>query len=119
MSCRLCEVTLFKVETTDQVVVGRQMAHAARNPKGARGLRVYAASVVVDDATASTSSSFLASTSQDPGSRPFPFCRADSLQLFSTSLNQPILLSLMRLTNQGETKCRFDPDPAEELFWQA
>jgi len=50
-----------------------QMTHAARNSKGVRGLRVYASSVLVDDATASTSSSFLASTSQDPDSRPFPF----------------------------------------------
>jgi len=51
---------------------------ADRNPQGARGLRVYAASVVVDDATASTSSAFLASTSQDPGSRPFLFWGVDS-----------------------------------------
>jgi hypothetical protein len=34
--------------------------------------------LVADDAPVSTSSSFLASTWQDPDSRPFPFCRLDS-----------------------------------------
>ncbi len=43
-----------------------------RNPPGTRGLRAYAASLVVDDAPASLSSSLLASASQAPGARAIP-----------------------------------------------
>src|SRR5207245_2828878 len=43
-----------------------------RTPPGAWGLRVYAASLVVDDAPASLSSSLLASAAQAPGARGIP-----------------------------------------------
>ena len=38
----------------------KQMGHPVRNPKGVWGFQAYAASVLVDGATASTSSFFLA-----------------------------------------------------------